>query len=382
MTQQTELKIAFFGESGSGKTTLLASYFGNLQNYSFEMDNHYRLEADDTSQGNELLSRFHQLENGKFPLGTDDFSEYVFNFKVDGIAQSPLKVVWYDYPGGWWTTTPSTQTAKKERFLAFDKLVQSNVGLILVDGMKYDKDGTKYLKRLFDQLKNEIGKINASIQPKEPQIPEDQTFLDKVKEFFTSDSEDVLPTQWIVALSKFDAAEKIKDADTFSRILVDNVQQEMAGLAKTLGTKRFGHRVLLLSSVKGKGAKVVDAGETVGLSLIAPLSFQSILDTAKDRMSSDVLQGWMAKFMSGTKELVKFIDKLDDFLPDKYQYITKLLQLMQLEHLLNNGEEYFRLAADKARGEKKALEALALTFSAELAHKKSKKYYHNNQSNL
>jgi ABC-type dipeptide/oligopeptide/nickel transport system ATPase component len=98
-----EIRLALFGRSGSGKTTLLSSYFGNQQRNSFEESHGYHLEAEDPSVGNQLLSRYYQMEkSGSFPLGTESFLKYTFAFKVHGLTSPSLRIVWYDYPGGWW----------------------------------------------------------------------------------------------------------------------------------------------------------------------------------------------------------------------------------------------------------------------------------------
>src|ERR1051325_2964271 len=95
-----EIRLALFGQSMSGKTTFLASYFGNQQRNSFEEAHGYRLEAEDVSDGNKLLARYYRMEEGEFPLGTEQFSEFRFGLKTNGLPTPGLGIVWYDYPGG------------------------------------------------------------------------------------------------------------------------------------------------------------------------------------------------------------------------------------------------------------------------------------------
>ncbi|MCZ7585368.1 MAG: hypothetical protein M5R36_19640 [Deltaproteobacteria bacterium] len=148
-----EIRLALFGPSASGKTTFLASYFGNQQRNSFEETHGYRLEADDVSDGNQLLSRYFKMEKGEFPLGTEQFAEYSFGFKVLGMHEAGLRVVWYDYPGGWWEKTPKDDSEKEARSIAFEKLLTSHVGILLVDGLRCQTEGLPYVRHLFDQFK-------------------------------------------------------------------------------------------------------------------------------------------------------------------------------------------------------------------------------------
>ena len=125
-----EIRLALFGPSASGKTTFLSSYFGNQQRNSFEENHGYRLEAEDISDGNQLLSRYYKMEGGQFPLGTEQFSEYRFGLKVEGLPEPRLRIVWYDYPGGWWERNPRDDSESQARSKAFSRLITSHVGIL------------------------------------------------------------------------------------------------------------------------------------------------------------------------------------------------------------------------------------------------------------
>jgi len=60
-----EIRFAVFGAKESGKTTMLSAYYGSQQTESFMKKYGYQLSADSTEDGNTLLSRFYQLEEGQ-----------------------------------------------------------------------------------------------------------------------------------------------------------------------------------------------------------------------------------------------------------------------------------------------------------------------------
>jgi GTPase SAR1 family protein len=179
MNKTPEMRIALFGPSSSGKTTLLASYYGNQQRNSFEEQHGYRLAIEDTSIGNRLLSRYYKMEAGEFPLGTEIFEEYCFNFMVHELTEPSINIVWYDYPGGWWENAPKDNEEEQVRREAFKNLLQSHVGVLIIDGEKYNKSGVSYIHYLLDQFKNEIR---------------------KVKDYLASEGEPIeyFPNQWVI----------------------------------------------------------------------------------------------------------------------------------------------------------------------------------------
>lgn len=354
-----ELRIALFGQSGSGKTTFLSSFYGNQQLNSFQRSRGYFLEADNISVGNQLLSRFHQMEDGNFPLGTEDFSEFKFNFKITGIPKPGLQIIWYDYPGGWWEREPSDSSEEKIRNEALLKILNSHVGIIMVDGQKYMEKGKSYIKPLLEGFKFQISKLKASIP--------------------ASDEELKLPKQWITAITKADLLPKEKTARVIGNEIVRDAADQLLGIADVIGSKEFGHQFLLISSAVGEEGKVVDAGKFVGLQLVAPLALESILIDLADKMPKGEKYGLAMKTFIYLANLADFFDKLDDFLPKKFQILSVLLNTLSAKENLDKGAEFFKRKQLDAAKNGKLTEAVAAAMSAELAATDAQHAFYRNQ---
>ncbi len=355
-----EIRLALFGPSASGKTTFLASYFGNQQRNSFEEERGYRLESDDVSDGNQLLSRYYKLESGEFPLGTEQFAEYRFGLKVQGLPEPGLRIVWYDYPGGWWERTPKDLSEKQARRDALAKLLTSHVGILLIDGMRYQTEGIPYIQHLFDQFKAEVRRISD--------------------EFAAVNSPlDAFPTQWILALSKADLLPPGKTAESVCKEIVSEAADQLAGLAKALNSKAFGHQFLLLASVRGDGSRVVDAHQYLGLHLIAPIALLSVLSELAEKAARGSGYGVLRAVVERLSALVDLIDKLDDFLPPKYQVLTKMLKALSLKDGLDKGTDHFREKQNSAAKRGKSLDAAAAAMRAELTSATTLPVYYRNQ---
>lgn len=346
--QIPEIRLALFGPSGSGKTTFLASYFGNQQRHSFEEAHGYRLEASDVSDGNKLLAHYYRMENGQFPLGTGQFFEYKFGFKVSGLPKPGLRVVWYDYPGGWWERTPKDESEEAARRQALAKLLTSHVGILLIDGMKYVGEGLPYVQHLLDQFRNEARRISD-------QFAADGAPLE------------VLPMQWIIAISKADLLPAKTTAEMICKDIVGGAADQLAGVAKAIHSKSFGSQYLLLSSVRGDGRHVIDAHEFIGLQLVAPVALVSILSELAEKASKGSGFGVLRAILERLSALVDLVDKLDDFLPPKYQVLTQLLKALALKDGIDKSATYFREKQAASAKKGKALEAAAAALRAELA---------------
>lgn len=359
-TDIPEIRLALFGPSASGKTTFLASYFGNLQRNSFEEKHGYRLEAENVSDGNQLLARYYRMENGEFPLGTEQFAEYRFAFKVQGLPEPGLRIVWYDYPGGWWERAPKDESEKLARRDAFSKLLTSHVGILLIDGKRYRFEGLPYIRHLLDQFRAEVRRISD--------------------DFASSGSPlEAFPRQWILAVSKADLIPGDKTAESICKELVSGACDQLAGVAKAVNSSGFGHQFLLLSSVVGDGAQVVDAHKYMGLQLVAPVALISVLSELAEKAAKGSGYGVLKVIVERLAALVDLLDRLDDFLPPKYQVLTRLLKALALKDGLNKGAEYFhdKRAAAARRG--KSLEAAAAAMRAELASPAVQHVYYRNQ---
>ena len=344
----------------AGKTTFLASYFGNLQRNSFEEAHGYRLEAENVSDGNTLLSMYYGMEAGKFPIGTERHAEFRFSLKVHGLPKPGLRIVWYDYPGEWWVDTPKDQSEKQHRSEAFAKLLKSQVGVLLIDAMQYQTDGLPYIRKLFDQFKNEARRIRDEFAPSGRSI-------------------DTFPGQWILAISKADLLPQDKTAEAVCKEIVSGAADQLAGVAKAVNSQSFGHQFLLLSAVRGDGTRVVDAHQYVGLQLVAPIALISVLSELADKAGKGSGFGFLRAIVEKLAAAVDLIDKLDDFLPKKYQILTELLKLLGLKEGLHKGADYFREKQASAAKRGKSLEAAAAAMRAELASDDAQKAFYRNQ---
>lgn len=360
MTEVSEIRLALFGPSASGKTTFLASYFGNQQRNSFEEAHGYRLEAEDVSDGNQLLARYYRMEEGEFPLGTEQFAEYRFGLKVHGLPVPGLRIVWYDYPGGWWERTPKDDSEKLARREAFAKLLTSHVGVLLIDGMRYRTEGLPYVLHLLDQFRAEARRISDDFAAANTPL-------------------EAFPSQWILAISKADLLPADKTAEMICREIVVGAKDQLTGMSKAVNSPTFGHQYLLLSSVRGDGARVIDAHQYVGLHLVAPVALVSVLSELADKAATGAGFGVLKVIIERLAAVVDLIDTLDDFLPPKYQVLTKLLQALDLKAGLGKGAEYFREKQAAAAKKGKSLEAAAAAMRAELESPAAQQAYYRNQ---
>ena len=355
-----EIRLALFGQSKAGKTTFLASYFGNLQRNSFEEAHGYRLEAQDVSDGNNLLSMYYGMEAGKFPQSTDVFKEFCFNLKVHGLPKPGIRILWCDYPGEWWTEKQKDQSEKQARADAFAKLLTSHVGVLLIDGVRYQTEGLPYVRYLFDQLRQEVQRIRDDF------AAPDRTL-------------NIFPNQWILAISKADLLPLDMTAEAICKEIVIGASDQLAGLAKAVNSTSFGHQFLLLASVRGDGTHVVDAHQYIGLHLVAPIALISALSEAADKAGKGSGFGFLRTIVEKLASAVDLIDKLDDFLPKKYQILTQLLKLLGLKEGLHKGADYFREKQASAAKRGKSLESAAAAMRAELASDDAQKAFYRNQ---
>jgi len=353
--RETEIRLALFGQSAAGKTTLLASFYGNQQRHAFVEKHGYRLQAEDAADGDELLGRYYGMQQGEFPRGSDQFSEHRFALKVRAREQDlrAFRVVWYDYPGGWWEHSPKDESEQRARHEALARLATSHVGIFLIDGAKYRDAGIAYVRRLLDQFKNEVGSITVD----------------------RAASGDTLPKQWILAVSKADLLEGMS-AEAVHRDLVMNASDQLKGLAAALHARDLGRHVLLLSAAEGDGAHVMAADKYVGLSLIVPLAFSAILSALASAAGSGDRIGLLRKVLEKLGLAFDIMDKLDDVLPRKYQILTHLLRMLDVKTAIERGDEWLREQQQKAAQRGHALEAAALAMTRELKSDAARDVYY------
>jgi hypothetical protein len=279
---------------------------------------------------------------------------------VQGMPSPALRIVWYDYPGGWWERTPRDDSEKEARRAALAKLLTSHVGILLVDGTRYQAEGLPYLRHLLDQFRAEARRIAdeaaASGNPLE-----------------------ALPRQWLIAASKVDVFPPGTTAQTLCKEIVAGAADQLAGVGKAVKSPSFGHQYLLLSAVRGDGARVLDAHHYIGLELVAPVALLSVLGELAERAGKGAAFGVLRTIVERLSALVDLIDKFDDFLPKKYQLLTQLLKALALKDGLDKGAEYFRDKQTSAAKRGRALEAVAAAMRAELAGPSAQNAYFRNQ---
>ncbi len=259
---QSEQHIALFGESGSGKTTLLTVFYGYQQDTKFQKEAGYRLLADDTTQGQNLLSSFWNL--AKVPASRLESRKFSFQIRVEGIPQAKesAHLVWHDYPGGWWTET-RTGEEQQDKERTFLELMSSDVALFLVDGAKLRKDGDKYLKCLFCNFRDELCRLK--------EYPALKTRFPLTH----------FPRIWLICLAKSDLMPDMTAEGFRQRVIsvandeLQALRQEIREIIEEPELFTLGEDYLLLSA-----AEYDESNETIknidkrrGVDLIAPIAF-------------------------------------------------------------------------------------------------------------
>lgn len=277
-------QVAVLGESGSGKTTLLATFYGRQQSAAFDAANRYRLRAAETSQGTELLTIYHRLSGNALAPATK-FAErlYTFDLLPTGSSTSACQLKWIDYPGEWWTETPTSNDEQERKRQALASLIQSDVAILLLDGARFKQDPDLYTNRLLKSFRDELGRIRVH--------------LTRLQHLPLA----AFPRVWVLALSKCDllpgvSAEHLREQ--VSRAAHEEVmalQEEMRTLIRTPNKLSIGTDYLLLSSAlfsSDNPAQVVDPNKTVGIEVItgiaaiAPIRHAVFWNTAKSGTGS------------------------------------------------------------------------------------------------
>lgn len=318
-------QIAVFGESGSGKTVLLSSFYGAMQEPNFIEENHYTVVADDQGKGQTLHRLYLAMRDStkvpslnRFKGDSHEFSIHLRTpaggkkdkaGKVEG-----LHLVWHDYPGEWFESSPYGAEEQHRRLEMFRSLLGSDVALLLVDAQRLiDNEGEeeRYLKLLFTNFKNSIlGLKSGLLRDGKP-----------LKEF---------PRIWIIALTK---ADLLPDTDVyrFRDLVIEKAGGEIGQLRDQLRSMvvadeafDIGQDFLLLSSAKFEPGKIVMT-QRKGVDLILPIAsvlplerFARWADNFKIpgrvlevmlRGAGPVLTGFLLR-SSGRNKPAKFVAKL------------------------------------------------------------------------
>jgi hypothetical protein len=272
-----EQHIALFGERGSGKTVLASSFYGFSQEKTFSNDL-WNLVADDTGQGTRLLQNYLKMkEDATTPLPTRfEGVTYYFSVKLksgDTKAKKrpfdSLRLAWHDYPGEWFTDSPSSEEEANRRVDMFRFLLRSDVALLLVDGQKlldHKDEEERYLISLFTHFSQ------ALLRLKEPLLDGEGKLLE-------------FPRIWIIALSKADLFPPDWDVHSFRNLVIrkaaDHVNHLRATLQDFVETPKalsLGEDFMLLSSAKFELSPSspepveIDVSKRVGVDLILPVA--------------------------------------------------------------------------------------------------------------
>ncbi len=296
-----EQNIAVFGESGSGKTVLLSSFYGATQEPSFN-DSLYKVIADDIGQGTRLRQNYLKMKNTAQAPEHNRFAATRYSFTLkpnDGDNPkkarpfNALRLVWHDYPGGWFEEDPSSDEEATRRIETFTKLLQSDVALVLVDGQKlldYAGEEEKYLKSMLWGLRGG---------------------LEKLKDDILTDGKPLaqFPRIWVIALSKADLHPEL-DVRGFHDLMDEKAAGDVSRLHETLKgfvqipeALSIGEDFMLLSSARFEAGKI-EVTQRVGLDLILPVASMLPLERVAQ---------WAKRFDIPLKVLGGLVDNAEEF---------------------------------------------------------------------
>lgn len=173
-----------------------------------------------------------------------------------------------DYPGEWFTESPSSEEESNRRIDTFRALMRSDVALLMVDGQKlldHKGEEERYLSALFTNFRQGLLRLGGDLQDGDQRLVE-------------------FPRIWVVALSKADLFPDW-DVHTFRDLLEYKADKDLGrprstieDLVDTPEALSVGEDFMLLSSAKfslaGDASKPmsIDVTQRVGVDLILPLA--------------------------------------------------------------------------------------------------------------
>lgn len=270
--KKLEQQIAVFGESGSGKTVLLSSFYGATQEPTFTEKNLFHVVADDHGKGQTLHRLYLAMRNStKVPsLNRFKGDSHEFTIHLKTLAQAKkakagkvegLHLVWHDYPGEWFESSPDGAKEQQRRLSMFRALLGSDVSLLLVDAQRLiDNEGQeeRYLKLLFTNFRNSLLGLKSGLLPDGKPLT-------------------AFPRIWIIALSKADLLPET-DVYGFRDLVIEKAGGEIGQLRDVLRSLvvekealDIGQDFLLLSSAKFEPGKIVMT-QRKGVDLILPVA--------------------------------------------------------------------------------------------------------------
>ncbi|WP_438020366.1 hypothetical protein WMF18_15395 [Sorangium sp. So ce315] len=356
-----DLHVAVFGASGAGKTVLLAAFYRAQTQPSFQQEYAYKIQAVNKAQGNRLLGRFYRLEEGQFPEGSTRFDEIEFDFFPRDLAEPAVRIHWYDYPGRWWEEEPVDADEREAMREGLRRLGMSHVGILLADGAKYRREGTGYIRWLFEHFADEC---------------------DRLRRASAAAGEEVsFPREWILALSKADLFPPEYSARDFEREVCRDADEQLAKLCAVLRAEHaFGHRFLLLSSVAAPPDAPVDPATSLGVRTLAPAILVSTVEGAvREAQAARKEKSAKETFFEGLRDLVQFVDSVDDFLPKRYQIVSKILKFVSIKDLASVRVDRLRRAREDAIRKGDTFKAVLTGMVAALRDDEGLRAYHQNQ---
>ncbi|KYF74643.1 hypothetical protein BE17_53400 [Sorangium cellulosum] len=360
-----DLHVAVFGASGAGKTVLLAAFYRAQTQPSFQEEYAYKIQAVNKAQGNQLLGRFYRLEEGKFPEGSTRFDEIEFDFFPRDLPEAAVRVHWYDYPGRWWEDDPVDAEEREAMRQGLLKLGMSQVGILLADGAKYRSEGTGYIRWLFEHFADECDRLRRTSAAAGDEVS--------------------FPREWILALSKADLFPPDYAARDFEREVCRDADDQLAKLCSVLRAEHaFGHRFMLLSSVaapvNAHAHAQVDPRTSLGVRTLAPAILVSTVEGAvREAQATRKEKSAKETFFQGLRDLVQFVDSVDDFLPKRYQIVSKILRFVSIKDFASTRVDRLKKVREDALRRGDTFKAVLTGMVAALRDEEGLRAYHQNQ---
>lgn len=284
MSVPLTLNLAVLGRRACGKTVLLSCYYGQRSAALFKKQHRYYLSCPDTdrAKADRLLRKYEEIiDQLHFPDADDSFSLYQFNFHVADVDEPAFKLIWGDYPGGWFTQVMTGKADEEKRNSALQYLLTCNMAMLLLDGEEFLKKKEKYLSSEFRNFREEIERQKEAMRGRgiSPKFPD----------------------RWVICLTKADlfgsdyTAQRFRDACNAPAPLA-----EIEEIGRFVNNGTIGRHFLLLSAVKGEAGKVIDPNASMGLELIAPLVFDAILRELKQQFQKKGEQqpDWLLRILA------------------------------------------------------------------------------------
>lgn len=340
-----DIHIAVFGDTGSGKTILLSTFYAHQNDNIFEENNHYKLLATDQAQDHKLIHNYYGLEKEhKLPEQTNkNYEEFKFQVNVKGINKTGAKITWYDYPGEWWRNNPSTNEEIKRRKELFQKLVNCDVALLLVDGyeLKESQNKSACISALFRQFTNEIQ-----------------------RQFLMSETENniKIPKTWIICLTKSDLLDNYTcndfKKDVHGCAATEYLRQKLQEISSDKDEISLGDYFLKLSAAKIDIDGLVESvGNPIGIDLIAPIAIKIPLEYLRTK---NAIKTNFFKFMNKTIDVASMLSE------NYSTWFAFKITIPLLDSFLSASADELQKQVDDSLKKKNAVDVVVTSFMKKL----------------